>query len=108
MIFLVFQIGAEKTWSFSMPQKLNSSISLLGTIFHTTMTSSSKTLNSSHHLFSIFSVSLFLVIFLGKITLLLSLNMLGALRRLRGFFTPPHVLALYWGVIRLCMEYASH
>src|ERR1700755_3613984 len=59
-----------------MPQKLNSFISLLETIFHTTMISSSKTHNSSLHLFLIFLVFLFLVIFLGKITLLLFLNKL--------------------------------
>src|SRR6201990_2343616 len=112
MIFLVFQIGAEKTWSFSMPQKLNSSIFLLDTIFHTTMISSSKTLNSNLHLFSIFSVFLFLVNFLGKITFT-SLSKqaskrLGVLRRLRSFFTPPQLLALYRGVVCPCMEYASH
>ncbi|KAL7632739.1 UNVERIFIED_CONTAM: hypothetical protein RMT77_016940 [Armadillidium vulgare] len=61
---------------FSMPPKLNSSISLLDTIFHTTMISSSKTLNSNLHLFLIFPVFLFLVIFLGKITLPLFLNKL--------------------------------
>src|ERR1700755_3649759 len=33
---------------------------------------------------------------------------LGVLRRLRGFLTPPQLLALYRGVVRPCMEYASH
>src|ERR1700755_3496807 len=33
---------------------------------------------------------------------------LGVLRRLRSFFTPPQLLALYRGVVRPCMEYASH
>src|ERR1700755_3602582 len=59
-----------------MPQKLSSSISPLDAIFHTTMISSSKTHNSNLHLFLIFSVFLFLVIFLGNITLLLFLNKL--------------------------------
>src|ERR1700755_2631508 len=59
-----------------MPQKLNSFIFPLDIIFHTTMISSSKTLNSNLHLSSIFSEFLFLVIFLGKITLLLFLNKL--------------------------------
>src|SRR6201990_291727 len=59
-----------------MPQKLNSSISLLDTIFHTTTISSSKTRNSNLHLSLIFLVFLFLVIFLGKITLPLFLNKL--------------------------------
>src|ERR1051325_11123924 len=49
-----------------MPQKLNSSIFLLDTIFHTIMTSSSKTLNSNLHLSSIFSMFLFIVNYLGK------------------------------------------
>src|ERR1700755_706272 len=92
-----------------MPQKLNSSISPLDTIFHTTMISSSKTHNSSLHLFLIFLGFLFLVIFLGKITLLLFLNkLLGVLRRLQNYFTPPQLLALYRDVVRPCMEYASH
>ena len=56
--------------------KLNFSISLLDIIFHTIMTSSFKTLNSNLHLSSIFSVFLFLRIFLWKITLLLFLNKL--------------------------------
>src|ERR1700755_1804677 len=95
-----------------MPQKLNSSIFPLDIIFHTTMISSSKTLNSNLHLSSIFSEFLFLVIFLGKSTFLLFLNKL-----LRGwvfcgafvlFFSPPQLLALYRGVVRPCMEYASH
>src|SRR6201990_960562 len=96
-----------------MPQKLSSSISPLDTIFHTTMMSSSKAHNSNLHLFLIFSVFFFLVIFLGKITLLLSLckqasKRLGVLRRLHNYFTPPQLLALYRGVVRPCMEYASH
>ena len=33
---------------------------------------------------------------------------LGVLRRLQNFFTPPQLLALYRGVVRPCMEYASH
>ena len=33
---------------------------------------------------------------------------LGVLRRLQKFFTPPQLLALYRGVVRPCMEYASH
>ena len=33
---------------------------------------------------------------------------LGVLRRLRGFFTPPQLLAIYRGAVRPCMEYASH
>ncbi|KAL7641293.1 UNVERIFIED_CONTAM: hypothetical protein RMT77_008431 [Armadillidium vulgare] len=33
---------------------------------------------------------------------------LGVLRRLQYFFTPPQLLALYRGVVRPCMEYASH
>ncbi|KAL7630252.1 UNVERIFIED_CONTAM: hypothetical protein RMT77_019605 [Armadillidium vulgare] len=33
---------------------------------------------------------------------------LGVLRRLHSFFTPPQLLALYRGVVRPCMEYASH
>ena len=33
---------------------------------------------------------------------------LGVLRRLRNFFTPSQLLALYRGVVRPCMEYASH
>src|SRR6201990_752338 len=60
----------------NVPQKLNSFIFPLDIIFHTTMISSSKTLNSNLHLSSIFSEFLFLVIFLGKITLLLFLNKL--------------------------------
>src|SRR6201990_1130398 len=71
-----------------MPQKLNSFISPLDTIFHTTMMSSSKTHNSSLHLFLIFLVFLFLVIFLGKITLLLFLNKL-----LKGW--------VFWGAFRI-------
>src|ERR1700755_22046 len=88
LIFLVFQIGEEKTWSFSMPQKLNSSIFLLDTIFHTIMTSSSKTLNSNLHLSSIFSMFLFLLNFLGK----KASKRLGVLRRLRGFLFHPSCL----------------
>src|ERR1700755_2516903 len=83
MIYLVFLIGAERTWLFSMPPKLNSFISLLDTIFHTTMISSSKTLNSNLHLFLIFSVFLFLVIFLGKITLLILSNLFLPVEMLR-------------------------
>src|SRR6201990_639689 len=108
MIFLVFQIGAEKTWSFSMPQKLHSSIFLLDTIFHTTLIASSETFNSNLHLSSIFSVLIFLMISLGKITFFLTSKRLGDLRRLRYFFTPPQLLALYRGVIRPFMGYASH
>src|ERR1700755_2019506 len=33
---------------------------------------------------------------------------LGVLSRLRSFFTPPQLLALYRGVVRPCMEYTSH
>src|ERR1700755_1810612 len=33
---------------------------------------------------------------------------LGVLRRLQYFFTPSQLLALYRGVVRSCMEYASH
>ncbi|KAL7633035.1 UNVERIFIED_CONTAM: hypothetical protein RMT77_016611 [Armadillidium vulgare] len=33
---------------------------------------------------------------------------LDVLRRLRSFFTPPQLLALYRGVVRPCVEYASH
>ena len=33
---------------------------------------------------------------------------LGVLNRLRQFFSPPHLLTLYRGLIRPCMEYASH
>src|ERR1700755_835377 len=94
-----------------MPQKLNSFISPLDTIFHTTMISSSKTYNSSLHLFLIFLVFLFLVIFLGKITLLLSKQAskrLGVLRRLQNYFTLPQLLALYRSFVRPCMEYSSH
>src|ERR1051325_10561441 len=111
-MYLVFLIGAERTWLFSMPPKLNFSISLLDTIFHTTMISSSKTLSSDLHLFLIFSVFLFLVIFLGKIKLPLFLNKLLrgyiVLRLLQYFFTPPQLLALYRGVVCPCMKYASH
>src|ERR1700755_843734 len=93
-----------------MPQKLNSSISILDTIFHTTI-SSSKTRNSNLHHSLIFLVFLFLVIFLGKITLFLfkqASKRLGVLRRLQHFFNLPQLLALYRGVVRPSMEYASH
>ena len=33
---------------------------------------------------------------------------LGVLGRLKSFFSPPQLLALYRGVVRPCMEYASH
>src|ERR1044072_2843968 len=33
---------------------------------------------------------------------------MGVLRRLRSFFTPSQLLALYRGAVRPCMEYASH
>ena len=33
---------------------------------------------------------------------------LGFLRRLRSFFTPPQLLALYRGIVCPCMEYVSH
>ncbi|KAL7640559.1 UNVERIFIED_CONTAM: hypothetical protein RMT77_008834 [Armadillidium vulgare] len=33
---------------------------------------------------------------------------LGVLRPLQYFFTPPQLLALYRGIVRPCMEYASH
>src|ERR1700755_3178855 len=33
---------------------------------------------------------------------------LGVRRRLQHFFTPPQLLALYRGVVRPCVEYASH
>ena len=33
---------------------------------------------------------------------------LGVLSRLRQFFSPPQLLTLYRGLIRPCMEYASH
>ena len=33
---------------------------------------------------------------------------LGVLSRLRQFYSPPQLLTLYRGLIRLCMEYASH
>src|ERR1700755_476294 len=74
-----------------MPQKLNSSIFLLDTIFHTIMTSSSKTLNSNLHLSSIFSMFLFLVNFLGK-KASKRLGVLRLLRRLRGFLFNPSCL----------------
>ena len=32
----------------------------------------------------------------------------GVLRRLQNYSTPPQLLALYRGVVRPCMEYASH
>src|ERR1044072_6325135 len=35
-------------------------------------------------------------------------KMLSILRRLHNYFTPPQLLALYRGVVRPCMEYASH
>ena len=108
-----------------MPQKLNSSISLLDTIFHTTTISSSKTRNSNLHLFVFFenkqltpsSVLNILGEFFSRdlswkdhITSLSkqASKRLGVLRRLQHFFTPPQLLALYRGVVRPCMEYASH
>src|ERR1700755_2031332 len=33
---------------------------------------------------------------------------LGVLRPLQNYFTPPQLLALYMGVVRPCMEYASY
>ena len=96
---------------FSMPQKLDSFISTFDTILLTTMISSSKTLNSSLQLFLTFLVFLFLMIFHGKIITSLSkqaFKRLGVLRLLQNYFTPPQILALYRGVVRLCMEYASH
>ena len=33
---------------------------------------------------------------------------LGVLSRLRQFYSPPQLLTLYRGLIRPCMEYASH
>ena len=33
---------------------------------------------------------------------------LGVLRRLKKFFTPPQLFAMYDGLVRQCMEYASH
>ena len=33
---------------------------------------------------------------------------LGVLRRLKRFFTPSQLFALYRGLVRPCMEYASH
>ena len=33
---------------------------------------------------------------------------LGVMRRLRGYFSPSQLLALYRGVVRPCMEYSSH
>src|ERR1700755_2616397 len=104
--------GREKKASFSMPQKLNSSIFLLDTIFHTTMTSSSKTLRlKPSSVLNILGVSFSRdlswkdhIISLSK----QASKRLGVLRRLRSFFTPPQLLALYRGVVRPCMEYASH
>ena len=71
------------------------------------------TLNSKLHLSSVFLVFLFLVIFLGKITLFLSLNKL-----LRGwvfwgsfvvfYAIPVACSVLYRGVVRPCMEYDPH
>src|ERR1700755_2210748 len=49
LIYLLFQIGAEKTWLFSIPPKLNSSVSLLDTTFHTTVIPFSKTNTSNLH-----------------------------------------------------------
>src|ERR1044072_3783018 len=33
---------------------------------------------------------------------------LGVLRGLQYFFTPPQLLALHWGAVHPCMEYALH
>ena len=33
---------------------------------------------------------------------------LGVLKRLLNFFTPPQLFAMYRGVVRPCMEYASY
>ena len=93
-----------------MLQKLNSSIFLLDTIFHTTI-SSLKTQLKPSFLLNILGVSFSCdlswkdhIISLSK----QASKRLGVLRRLRGFFTPPQLLALYRGVVRPCMEYASH
>ncbi|KAL7644702.1 UNVERIFIED_CONTAM: hypothetical protein RMT77_004515 [Armadillidium vulgare] len=94
-----------------MPQKLNSFISPLDTIFHTTMISSSKTLNSNLHLFLIFLAFFFRDLsWKDHITSLSkqASKRLGVLRRLQNYFTPPQLLALYRDVVRPCMEYSSH
>src|ERR1044072_395890 len=89
-----------------MSQTLSSSISPLDTA---TM-SSSKTHYSNLHLSLIFLMFLFLMIFLGKITLFLFLKQtskrLGVLRSLQHFFNP--ISQHYMGVVRTCMEFASH
>ena len=94
-----------------MYQKLNFSISLFDTIFHITIISSSKSHNSNLHLSLIFFVFLFSDIsWKDHITSLSkqASKMLGVLRLFQNYFTPPQLLALYRGVVRPCMEYASH
>ena len=86
-----------------MPQKLNSSIFLLDTIFHTTMTSSSKTLRlKPSSVLNILGVSFSRDLsWKDHITSLSkqASKRLGVLRRLQYFFTPPQLLALYRGVV---------
>src|ERR1700755_1876895 len=93
-----------------MPLKLNSFISLLDTIFHTTISSSKTQLKRSSVLNIIgasFSRDLSWKDHITSLSKQAS-KRLGVLRRLQNYFTPPQLLALYKGVVFPCMEYASH
>src|ERR1700755_1217836 len=96
-----------------MPQKLNSSISILYTqhnlphnyiFFENTQLKPSSFLNILGVSFSCDLSCEDHIISLSK----QASKLLGALRRLQNFFKLPQLLALYRGGVRPCMEYASH
>src|ERR1700755_1428769 len=94
-----------------MLQKICSSISPLDKIFNTAMMSSSKTQLKPSYVLNIpgvsFSRDLSWKDHITSFSKQAS-KRLGVLRRLQNCFTPPQLLALYRGVVRPCIEHASH
>lgn len=110
-MFLVSLVGEKETQLFSLCGEQSALICLLVIIFRTSIIFSLKTRNSNVIPISKFLIFPFLVNFFGRITLFLFKQVskkLGVLRNTRNFFSPPELLDLYWGVLRLRIEQASH
>ena len=104
-------LWAKQTWCCSMPQKLNSSTQPQHNLpnnyplfFNDTHLSPSSTLNI---LSLSFTYNLNWKHHISSLAKTVSMK-LCVLSHLRQFYSPPHLLTLYRGLIHLCMEYASH
>src|ERR1700755_450686 len=91
-----------------MSQKLNSSISVLDTIIHTTIISSSKTQLISSSLLYILGVYFSLDLPWKVHITSLSKRASTRLGALQNFFTPSQLLTLYRGVVHSYTEYVLH